>query len=77
MCDVTTFYDVHDLCDLLHLGPLTVRHLIRNGELAAHLVGRCYMVREDALDAYLKKQKGKMSKAGRPARKTRKCVQKF
>ena len=50
---------------ILHVTPIRVRQLIREGKIAARQVGRDYVIEESSLDSV--KTYGK---AGRPAKET-------
>jgi excisionase family DNA binding protein len=46
-----------EVAHILHKHPYTVKRLIRQGEIPAHMIGGSYRVKQEDLDRYIEAQK--------------------
>lgn len=51
-------YNVEETAIVLHASPLTVREIIKRGELKASLVGRQYLITKASIDAFIEGRAG-------------------
>jgi excisionase family DNA binding protein len=51
-------YNVEEAAIVLHASPLTIREIIKRGELKASLVGRQYLITRAAIDAFVEGRAG-------------------
>ena len=55
MAEVKEFYTVRELADMLAVNEMTVRRMMRRGELPYHNIGRAKRFRRDDVEAFLKR----------------------
>ncbi|HEZ4940260.1 TPA: helix-turn-helix domain-containing protein [Neisseria meningitidis] len=66
-------YNVEEAAAFLKVHPQTVRDLIRAGKIAAVKVGRRFVIRHSALDAFLAEKENDAVQASLPSRSEQKC----
>jgi excisionase family DNA binding protein len=55
----SAIYNVKEAGAVLHAMPLTIREIIKSGELKASLVGRQYLITQDSIDAFIEVRSGR------------------